>query len=215
MKLNGWEKVFNTIELNKVLTILDKEYQNKCIVPDKGNVFKSFFLCSYNDAKVIMIGLSPYPQENVATGLLFGNKLGTTKLSTSLVTILDSINNPENPEYKAINFDSSLESWANQGVLLLNMSLTTECNKVNSHSLIWKKFIVSFLQNLSMNNPGLIYVLWGEETHELIPFIKNSDILLVLSRPYYGGRKFEVSNQLFEEINKSLYSKNKIKINWK
>ena len=64
-------------------------------------------------------------------------------------------------------FDYSLKSWANQGVLLLNRNLTVEHYKPNSHAYIWKDFTIELVHNLSNYNPNLIFVLIGRDAIEL------------------------------------------------
>lgn len=78
----------------------------------------------------------PYPQKGVATGILFGNdnKITEDYISPSLTVIKNSVINFEIP-HKSITFDNSLESWAKQGILMLNSALTCEVGKPGSHSL--------------------------------------------------------------------------------
>ena len=124
----------NIEELHKILFILDKEYKTKKISPNKEDVFKVFNLCKYKDLKVVMLGQDPYPQPNVATGIMFGNK--DTLVSPSLKVIKEALINPSKPNYNQCYLDISLESWVQQGVLLLNSALTVEINNIGAHVMI-------------------------------------------------------------------------------
>ena len=87
-----WSKVLPLLELKKILTILDREYKLKNICPKKDYVFKAFKLCPLEDLKVVFLGLDPYPQKDIATGILFGNNKDTPEnmLSPSLRMIRDA-----------------------------------------------------------------------------------------------------------------------------
>ena len=71
--LGDWVDHIDKKELNTILNILGKEYSIKTIEPSQVNVFKAFNLCQYKDMKVLFLGMDPYPQRSVATGILFGN----------------------------------------------------------------------------------------------------------------------------------------------
>ena len=119
-------------------------------------------LLSEHDVKIVFLGQDPYPQKGVATGVLFGNKEGTTELSPSLEVIKEAAINYETP-HPPLKFDVTLESWAKQGILMINSALTCEMNKVGSHVMLWRPFMSKFLQNLSNSNTGLVYVLFGDQ----------------------------------------------------
>lgn len=208
----NWLKVIDRAELNKILITLNRIYRVKPICPAKENVFKAFNLCKYEDCKVIFMGQDPFPQKGVATGILFGNSSDTKVLSPSLKIIKDAVIDLHIP-HNCINFDPTLESWANQGILMLNSALTVEMNKVGSHTLLWRPFISKMLKNLSDINPGLIYVLLGSQAKSFAPYInKNNDVLFENHPAYYARINKDMPSDIFYKINKLLYNKYGYKI---
>ena len=128
-----WYKCIDKEALAKVKKQLDILYKTKLVCPHYIDVFKAFKLCDYNNLSVVMLGMDPYPQKDVATGLAFANKDKVE--SPSLKVIQDTL---------GYNINPTLESWARQGVLLLNSALTVEMNKVGSHIMMWRPFISLF-----------------------------------------------------------------------
>lgn len=212
-----WMKVINEAELLKVLDKVGLEYKNKIICPDQKDVFKAFKLCPFNDLKVVFLGYDPYPQKDVATGILFGNKeyVEEDKLSTSLKVIKEAAINFEVP-HNCIIFDQTLESWAKQGILMLNSALTVEMNKIGSHVMLWRPFIAKLLKNLSNKEPGIIYVLFGSQAQTFIPYIniRNSIVVKTEHPAWYARNNKRMSSQLFLDINKVLKEKYGKGIEW-
>lgn len=209
-----WFKVIDHTELYNIINTINKMYKTKSICPKQIDVFKAFHLCDYNELKVIMIAQDPYPQRGIATGLAFGNALTTeeSNYSPSLEVIKDSVMELHYPGDNYV-FDPSLESWAKQGVLLLNSALTVETNKVGSHIMIWRPFISKFLKNLGEISPGLIYVLFGNQAKTFKPYIgKNNDIIECMHPSYYARYNKRMNSNIFTNINTLLKNKNNTKI---
>lgn len=200
-----WMRVIDKRELESVLSKLGPEYKRKPICPAQNNVFKAFEVCPYDKLKVVMLGQDPYPQKGVATGILFGNKEGTRDedLSPSLQIIKEAAINFEIP-HNCIIFDSTLESWAKQGILMINSALTVEMSKIGSHVMLWRPFIASLLKKLSENEAGIIYVLFGKQAQTFKPYInKQFNIVLEENHPAYFARTGEVMpHTIFEQISK-------------
>lgn len=215
--LGDWLKVIDTKILSRILTILEKEYSNKMITPTQNNVFKAFNLCPYDSLKVIFLGLDPYPQKDVATGILFGNakNIPNNALSPSLQIVKESVIDYTIPK-NSIIFDNSLENWCKQGVLMINSALTTEVNKTGSHTMLWRPFISSLLENISYKNSGIVYVLLGSQAQTFTPYInaKFNDILLDKHPAYYARIGEKMSNKIFREIDKLLIHKYGKSIKW-
>lgn len=199
----GWFHNFNRKELLSVLDTLDKEYRTRHVCPEQSNIFRAFELCPYDSCKVVMLGYDPYPQKGVATGIMFGNNNEEIELSPSLKILKESVIN-FGYYHNYINFDNSLESWAKQGVLMLNSSLTVEMNRTGSHVMLWRPFISSFLKNLSDNNTGIVYVLFGSQAATFKPYInnRNNHILEEKHPAYYARTGEKMPNSLFADINK-------------
>lgn len=210
-----WLKVIPINELNKVLTVLGKMYKNILICPNQSDVFKAFELCDYNNCKVVFLGQDPYPQKNVAIGILFGNNKDTKEenLSPSLKIVRDAAINLHISHY-SITFDQSLESWCKQGILMLNSALTCEMNKVGSHTMLWRPFISKLLQNYSVINPGTIYVLFGKTAQTFKPYISNGYIIEVEHPAYFARTGKEMPVEVFQEVNKQLKFKYNTTIEW-
>lgn len=197
----GWVKVIDKKELNNVVGKVSL-IKRDLLCPSYCDIFKAFNLCSYDTLKVVMVGQDPYPQKGVATGILFGNK-EETKMSPSLEIVKEACINFEIP-HNSIIFDPTLESWAKQGVLMINSALTCEVNKVGSHTMMWRPFMTKLLKNLSEINTGIIYVLFGEDAKTLKPYINSkSNIILEEKHPaYYARTRSRMPSTVFEEASK-------------
>lgn len=210
-----WLKVIDEKELMKVVARLNVLYQGKPVVPAYGDIFKAFTLCSEHDCKIVMVAQDPYPQKGVATGVAFANKEGTTELSPSLEVIKEAAINYEIP-HPPIKFDVTLESWAKQGILMLNSALTCEMNKVGSHVMLWRPFISKLLQNLSNKEPGLVYVLFGDQAQTFEPYINKrfSSIIKVHHPAYYARTNTKMPYWVFTELNKLMKDSYGVPIKW-
>lgn len=212
-----WMRVIDKKELLAILSKLEVEYKRKPICPVQGDVFKAFKLCPYDDLKVIMLGQDPYPQKGVATGLLFGNKkeVDEENLSPSLQIVKEAAINLEIP-HKSIIFDQTLESWAKQGILMINTALTVEMNRIGSHVMLWRPFVANLLKKLSENETGIIYVLFGRQAQTFKPYInKQFNIILEENHPAYFARtETKMPSTVFNQISKLTKDKYGIPITW-
>lgn len=213
----GWMKVIDRKELNNVMNKVGLEYKNKLICPNQSDVFKAFELCPFNDCKMVFLGQDPYPQKGVATGILFGNKkdVNEDNLSPSLKIVKEAVINFEIP-HNSIIFDNTLESWAKQGILMINSALTCEMNRIGSHVMFWRPFISKLLKNLSNKEPGIIYVLFGSQAQTFTPYIniRNSITVKTEHPAWYARNNKRMSSQLFLDINKVLKEKYGKGIEW-
>ena len=212
-----WMRVIDKRELESVLSKLGPEYKRKPICPAQSDVFKAFKVCPYDKLKVVMLSQDPYPQKGVATGILFGNKEGTRDedLSPSLQIVKEAAINFEIP-HNCIIFDPTLESWAKQGILMINSALTVEMNKIGSHVMLWRPFIASLLKKLSENETGIIYVLFGKQAQTFKPYInKQLNTVLEENHPAYFARTGEaMPHTVFEQISKLTKGIYGIPITW-
>lgn len=198
-----WSKFLDENELNQIMKQLSS-VRADMLCPAFTDIFKAFQLCSFDKLKVIMLGMDPYPQKGIATGLLFGNKKETSEknLSPSLQVIKDACIDWTMP-HSIIDFDITLESWAEQGVLLLNSALTTEVGKPGSHSMLWRAAISGFLKRLSNEEYGLIFVLFGEQAKTFKPYINDKyNYILEEKHPaYYARIQEKMPPEIFNKIN--------------
>ena len=206
-----WMKVIDKQELIKVVNKL--KIMSK-FTPAFPLVFKAFELCKYNDLKVVMLGLDPYPQKNVATGILFGNNKDVSEenLSPSLKIVKEAVIDFEIP-HNSIIFDQTLESWAKQGILMINSALTVEIGKVGSHSMLWRMFIAKLIKNISETNTGIIYILFGEQARTFKPYIGKNNIVIEEKHPsYYARTNSRMPSRIFIELNQLIKLKYNEKI---
>lgn len=213
----SWSHIIDAKELKQVTSILDKEYKKEEIYPKQIDVFNAFKYCNYCDLKVVMVGYDPYPQKDIATGLLFANKENTLEkdLSPSLKIIKDSVLRETYP-YEEVEFDNSMKYWAEQGILLLNSALTVKKDTVGSHTLLWRPFMVSLFKNLSQYDTGIIYVLFGNQAQTLEPYINDKFNYIIKEKhpAYYSRNKTNMPSDVFKKIDEicnKLYGE---KIQW-
>lgn len=214
--LGDWMKVINQTELDKVLKQLSFNYSNQSVEPNSKKVFKAFNSCPYSQLKVIFIGQDPYFQKNIATGIAFGNIVTRdSDVSPSLQVLKDSLINYVNPTGNII-FDNTLESWSKQGVLMLNSALTVEVNKPGSHTMLWRPFISSLLQNLSSSQTALIYVLFGNQAQTFEPYINEKfNLILKEKHPsYYARTGSMMPYSIFKKIDVRLKHQYNNTIKW-
>lgn len=210
-----WLKVIDKKELLSITKKINNLYQTQSIMPDYKDIFRAFHLCPYNDLKVVFIGQDPYPQKGVATGILFGNRPGKKEVSPSLEIIKEACIDYTIP-HPPIQFDNTLESWAKQGILMINSALTTIEDKPGCHFTIWKPFMSKLLTNLGYMHFGLIYVLFGNQAQLLKPYINKeyNDIIEEKHPAYYARTKTRMSSDLFKFINRVLMGRNGECIKW-
>lgn len=206
-----WFKCINQIELNNVVAKLPALYKNKIVYPEYKSIFRAFKLCPYKELKVVILGMDPY-NDGAATGLAFGNRQDTKKLSPSLQVIKNCLEDRDPDSNRP--FDVTLESWAKQGVLLLNSSLTVAARNPGSHSMIWRKFIASFLKGLGEWQTGIVYVLMGEQAKTFKPYIGKFNDIIECRHPSFYARTNTPMPDVFSQIDELTWAKNKLKIRW-
>ena len=182
-----WLKVIDTRELGTLVNTINTLYKKHTCVPEYKNIFKVFQVTPFNKLKVVMLFQDPYPQKGIATGIALANKANTVKLSPSLNKVKEAVLDLES-WHNIRTFDPTLESWCAQGVLMLNTALTVEIGKPGSHASYWRAFISHLLSRLSLETPGLIYVLWGTEAKSFERYITSAARVLKMMHPAYYVR---------------------------
>jgi uracil-DNA glycosylase len=207
-----WIKVIDKGELTRIMRWLGK-VNPSTLCPSKQNIFKAFKLCPLQSCRVIMIAQDPYPQEGVATGLAFGNNTQDDDyLSSSLKVVKESVINYSIPHNNII-FDNSLETWAKQGILLLNSALTCELNNIGSHVRIWFPFMSKLIENISLYDNGYVFMLFGNQAQSFKPFIKGVHKIMEIKHPaYYARRRELMPYSVFTDMNNYLYDKYNLNI---
>lgn len=192
---------------------LKNEYTTKIIYPDKYDIFNALHYTSYKDVKVVILGQDPYHGPNQAHGLSFSVSPGV-KIPPSLLNI-----------YKELNSDLGcyipnngyLKKWADQGVLLLNTSLTVRAGEANSHkNKGWEIFTDKIISLINEKTDPVVFLLWGNNAINKKKLITNKQHLILSSAhpsPLSASRGF-FGSKPFSKINKFLVSVNKAPIDW-
>ena len=190
---------------------LIKAYRKSSIFPPKEQILRAFELCSLEDLSVVIVGQDPYPQPGYAEGLSFSVKNGT-KAPASLKNILIESGNYPN------EVNPSLVPWAQQGVLLLNRTLTVQEGKPNSHSKMgWQYFTLHCIDYINDFKEKLVFMLWGAAAIALENHIDQQKHLVLKSghpSPLSANRGLWFGNKHFISANNYLKENNISSINW-
>jgi uracil-DNA glycosylase len=184
--------------------LLHEKEAKKIIYPKGSEIFRAFDLTPFDDVKVVILGQDPYHGPNQAHGLCFSVKPGV-KIPPSLQNIYKELQNDLN--IKPVRH-GCLESWARQGVLLLNSVLTVENGLAASHQgKGWEKFTDQVIAKLNERKKPVIFVLWGSYAQRKGEFIdqKHHYVLqsahpspLSASRGFFGNKHFSTINKILE-----------------
>ena len=184
----------------KLVNILEKEYEENIIHPPKEHIFNAFKLTPFNEIKVVIIGQDPYHGENQAMGLSFSVN-STCKIPPSLRNIYKEIESDLNIK-PPINGD--LTFLAKQGVFLLNSVLTVENGKANSHQKIgWELFTDYVIKQISLHHSSVVFILWGANAQKKSVLIdENKHVILSSVHPsplssyrgFFGSKPFSKTN---------------------
>ncbi len=139
-----------------------QEYAGKKVFPHPSRVFAALQACDIDQVKVVILGQDPYHTPGMATGLSFSVPAGGVggRIPPSLQNIFKEIEADTGRASQCLNGD--LTAWAEQGVLLLNATLTVEAGKAGSHQgKGWEQFTDAVISQLAASRPGLVYMLWG------------------------------------------------------
>jgi uracil-DNA glycosylase len=165
----------------EVIAFVESERgSGKIIYPPKSDVFNALAFTSFSKVKVVIIGQDPYHGPNQAHGLCFSVKPPTPP-PPSLVNIFLELKNDlgiERPKH------GDLESWARQGVLLLNAVLSVEEGKPGSHANKgWERFTSKVIEELNARKEHLVFLLWGAYAQKKAEFVDRTKHL-VLTAPH-------------------------------
>jgi uracil-DNA glycosylase len=189
--------------------ILNEKAKGKKVFPPGGLIFNAFNLTPFNSLKVVIIGQDPYHRVGQAHGLCFSVPHGV-KPPPSLVNIYKELKTDVGFQ---IPSHGNLESWAKQGVLLLNASLTVNEGEANSHAGCgWQTFTDAVIKTISEQGNGIIFLLWGrfaQQKEALIDTQKHHVLKAGHPSPFsvnlfLGCRHFSKTNELLSAQGKSV-----------
>ncbi|HSW35044.1 MAG TPA: uracil-DNA glycosylase [Candidatus Limnocylindrales bacterium] len=188
---------------------LKKEYGTKTVYPNMYKIFEALRKTAYQDTKAVILGQDPYHQPNQAHGLAFSVQYGVD-IPPSLLNI-----------YKEMMEDlgcyipnhGCLDSWAQQGVLLLNTSLTVAANAAASHrNKGWEPFTDQVIRLLDGKDTPVVFLLWGNHAKSKVTLITNPANLILTSahpsplsasRGFFGCRHFSKANWFLKQTGQS------------
>jgi len=214
---NDWEEVlnheFDQPYMHELFKQLQKEYENEVVYPPKNEVFRAFQLTPYSEIKVVILGQDPYHGPHQANGLSFSVEAGT-KFPPSLRNIFNELVEDIKCEYPS---NGDLSSWAKQGVLLLNTTLTVRESQPMSHTgMGWEQFTDVVLSEINKKSTPVVFILWGKHAQSKKKLIDQSKHFVIESAhpsPLSARRGFFGSHP-FSKTNTFLISKGLTPINW-
>lgn len=176
-----------------LMTFIENAYSSSVVFPPRQKIFEAFNRTPFDDVKVVILGQDPYHEPGQAQGLSFYVP-ENVKPPPSLRNIA-----------KELGKMPDLLSWADQGVLLLNATLTVEAHKAGSHQKKgWETFTDAAVKALAERRQNLVFILWGAYAQKKGEFIDRSRHLVIESahpsplsarRGFFGSRPFERANE--------------------
>jgi len=184
------------------------------VYPKSADIFNAFWKTPFSELKVVILGQDPYHGENQAHGLSFSVQKGIT-IPPSLRNIYKELST-DIPGFVTPNH-GNLTEWAEQGVLLLNASLTVRAGTPGSHQKKgWEEFTGQVIKTISDKKEGIIFILWGafaQAKAELIDQTKHHIIKSPHPSPFSADRGF-FSSKPFSKTNEILVKEGKKPIDW-
>ena len=214
----SWREVlqpqFDSVYFEMLTTFVRKAYQASTVYPPGSKIFEAFNRTPFDKVKVVILGQDPYHGPNQAHGLCFSVQDGIPP-PPSLINIYKELQK----EYGvAVNMtNGNLTRWADQGVLLLNATLTVEAGKAGSHQgKGWETFTDAAIKALSDRREGLVFMLWGSYAQQKGRVIDRSKHLVLESShpsPLSVYRGFDGCGH-FKTANQYLQSRGQEPIDW-
>lgn len=180
------------------------EYATKTVYPPVSQIFAAFDACPFDQVKVVILGQDPYHEPRQAHGLCFSVN-DQIPFPPSLQNIFKEI---ESDLGIPVPRSGNLTRWAQQGVLLLNATLTVEAHKAASHQgRGWETFTDAVIHKLAEEREHLVFILWGSYAQRKGDFIDRSRHLVLQSphpsplsahRGFFGNHHFSQTNQYLE-----------------
>lgn len=210
---NHWDTVmageFDKAYYLKLRQFLKQEYATHTIYPDMHDIFNAMKTTDYPDVKVVILGQDPYHEPGQAHGMAFSVKPGVP-IPPSLLNMYKEL---EQSLGCFIPNNGYLVKWAQQGVLLLNATLTVRRGAANSHAgKGWQIFTDDVIAKLNERQDPIIFMLWGNNAkqkgalidrsrHHVLTTVHPSP--LSASRGFFGCNHFKIANQLLIQMGKT------------
>lgn len=220
MELNlnaDWREILNEefekAYFKKLAYFITEEYTNypDAIFPKKKEIFAAFNACSISNVRVVILGQDPYPTRGHAHGLSFSVQDDVYPFPKSLKNIYKEL---ESDLALPCPKNGNLQRWANQGVLLLNSTLTVREGKPESHANKgWEHFTDYVLKRLNDEHKNVVYLLWGSKAQVKSEFIDSSENLILTAphpsplsayRGFFGCKHFSKANEYLKKNGKGI-----------
>ena len=217
---SGWGKVFKSYifssDFEELLTRLYKiSISGERFTPTLKDMFRAFEECPYDKLKLVMVGQDPYPQLGVADGIAFSCGK-TNHVQPSLRYIFQEIEKTVYQGFPSYQ-DPNLTRWSNQGILMLNTSLTTEVGKIGKHYHIWEGFAGYLFDYLNHNKKDLVYIYMGKKAQEWADFVGDNNHKIFVSHPAsaaYNKQREWNSDNAFVKAQQLVFDITGYKIEW-
>lgn len=198
---------------SRLAEFVRQEYHTTTVFPPAKKIFAAFDACPFNKVKVIIIGQDPYHGPGQANGLCFSVSPDVA-IPRSLVNIFKEIHDDLG---SPIPSNGDLSRWAEQGVLLLNATLTVRAHQAGSHQgKGWEQLTDAAIKQLNAQRNGLVFILWGSYAGKKAELIDSNRHLILTSvhpSPLSASRGF-FGNHHFSRANEYLIRQGKTPIQW-
>ena len=208
MITNDWKDAlsdeFKKDYYKKLYTFVKDEYSRCVVYPPADDIFNAFHFTPLKDVKVLILGQDPYHEVNQAHGLSF-SVLPGNPIPKSLQNIYKELHDDCGCYYPNNGY---LKKWADQGVLLLNTSLTVRAGEANSHkNKGWEIFTDKIISLVNEKDDPVVFLLWGNNAISKKKLITNDKHLILssvhpsplsASRGFFGSKPFSKTNKFLE-----------------
>lgn len=214
----SWKKEltdeFGKDYFKELTDFVKKEYAEYTCFPRASEIFSAFDHAGFQNTKVVILGQDPYHGTGQANGLSFSVNDGI-RTPPSLQNIFREI---QEDLGRPISSSGNLERWANQGVLLLNATLTVRAHQAGSHQKKgWEKFTDRVIEIISAEKEHVIFMLWGGYAKRKSTKIDSNKHLILTSghpSPLSANRGYWFGNKHFSKANEYLQQHGKQPIDW-
>ena len=203
---DSWKAVladeFSSLYFTRLAAFVKEAYAKGVVYPPGKYIFEAFNRTPFNKVKVIILGQDPYHEPNQAHGLCFSVRKGV-QVPPSLVNIYKELEQEYGMPF--LNRDGDLTHWADQGVLLLNATLTVAAHNAGSHQgKGWERFTDAVVRRLATGRDKLVYMLWGGYAQRKASFVDRSrNLVLECAHPsplsahrgFFGCGHFKKANE--------------------
>lgn len=187
-----------------LMQAVDREYARYEVYPPRDRIFAALKLVEYDAVRVVILGQDPYHGAGQANGLAFAVNNGVApppSLNNIFIELKSDLG-------VAPYDDTTLVGWANQGVLLLNASLTVRAGEAQSHSSLgWHTLTDAVISSLNAHKTPVAYILWGSSAREKQSLISSRNFIVSSAHPsplsayrgFFGSKPFSKVNEWLEQ----------------